>query len=247
MKIGRVEQLLNERVEKRYPTYLPLIDPQKFDMNKLTFIKKFIDITNSPLILIGGSTGISESLMDKTIKIIKNEIKIPIVIFPSGVYSISQEADAIFFISLLNSENPYYIIEAQMLASPIIKKYNIETIPVGYLILGEGGVAGHIGWAKKIPYKYAELISYYALAAELLGMRFVYLEAGSGTEEPIPEKVIKKVREIVSIPIIAGGGIKDIENANRLLKAGADIIVMGNVLENSYEKLLKEIAHEDKL
>jgi len=132
-----------------------------------------VEKLNSPVLLVGGSTGISENIMNYTIRQIKNHINIPVIIFPSGIYSISKEADALFFISLLNSENPYYIIEAQVLASPIIKKYGIETIPVGYVILGEGGIAGHIGWARKIPYKFAELISYYSLAAELLGMHFV--------------------------------------------------------------------------
>lgn len=239
MKIGRVEKILNERIKEGKPIFLPLIDPQKFKSSYLDVLKKFVTKFDSPALLIGGSTGISESIMDNAIRQLKSHINTPVVIFPSGVYSISKEADALFFMSLLNSENPYYIIEAQMLASPIIKKYNIETIPVGYIILGEGGVAGHIGWARKIPYRFAELISYYCLAAEFLGMRFVYLEAGSGAVEPIPEDVIKKVREITSIPLIVGGGIKNTSVAKKLLNAGANIIVMGNVLEDGAEKILE--------
>ncbi|MCS7364617.1 MAG: geranylgeranylglyceryl/heptaprenylglyceryl phosphate synthase, partial [archaeon GB-1867-035] len=193
-------------------------------------------------IMIGGSIGVSEKMLDRVILSLKRKIRIPIILFPGNITGISKYADAIWFMSLLNSSNTYYLIDAQALGAIIVKKYGIEAIPMGYLIIGEGGVAGYIGQARIIPYDHPEVAAIYALAGQLLGMRFIYLEAGSGAKKPIPQHLIKYVRKIVSIPIIVGGGIRTRQQAKEAILAGADILVTGTIIEEeNAEKRINEI------
>jgi len=160
-------------------------------------------------------------------------VKIPIILFPNNVTGISRYADAIWFMSLLNSVDPYFLIGAQILGAPLVKKFGIEPIPLGYLIVGEGGTAGVVGRAIPIPYNKPELAAAHALAGEYLGMRFMYLEAGSGAKNPVPPDMIRAVRHYVDVPMIVGGGIRSREQALAAASAGADIIVTGNVVEES--------------
>jgi len=132
--------------------------------------------------MIGGSTGASGLVLDQTILKIKEVTDLPTILFPGSAAGVSAYADAIFFMSLLNSNNPYWIIGAQALGSPKIKKIGIETIPMGYVIVQPGGTAGWVGDAKLIPRNKADIAAAYAMAAEFLGMRLFYLEAGSGAE-----------------------------------------------------------------
>jgi phosphoglycerol geranylgeranyltransferase len=122
---------------------------------------------------------------------------------------------------------------AQILGAPLVKKFGIEPIPLGYLIVGEGGTAGVVGKAIPIPYNKPELAAAHALAGQYLGMRFIYLEAGSGAKNPVPADMIRAVRHYVDIPMIVGGGIRSREQALAAASAGADIIVTGNVVEES--------------
>jgi phosphoglycerol geranylgeranyltransferase len=135
--------------------------------------------------------------------------------------------------SLLNSVDPYFLMGAQILGAPLVKKYGIEPIPMGYLIVGEGGTAGVVGKAIPVPYNKPELAAAHALAGKYLGMRFVYLEAGSGAKNPVPPDMIRAVRHYVDSPLIVGGGIRSREQALAAASAGADIIVTGNVVEDS--------------
>jgi phosphoglycerol geranylgeranyltransferase len=167
------------------------------------------------------------------VKAVKRTVKIPIILFPNNVTGISRYADAIWFMSLLNSVDPYFLMGAQILGAPLVKKFGIEPIPLGYLIAGEGGTAGVVGKAIPIPYNKPELAAAHALAGQYLGMRFIYLEAGSGAKNPVPPDMIRVVRHYVDIPMIVGGGIRSREQALAAASAGADIIVTGNVVEES--------------
>jgi phosphoglycerol geranylgeranyltransferase len=135
------------------------------------------------------------------------------------------------FMSLLNSNNPLFITGFQALAAPMIKRYNLEAIPLGYIIVGEGSTVAYIGQAHEIPLKKPEVAALYALAAQYIGMRFVYLEAGSGAEIPVPPEMIHYVANAVNIPVIVGGGIRTPEDARNAAKAGASVIVTGNIGE----------------
>jgi phosphoglycerol geranylgeranyltransferase len=201
--------------------------------------------------MIGGSTLASQIDLDEAVQRIKSKVNIPVILFPNGPMGVSKHADAIWFMSLLNSQNPYYFIDAQMLSAPIVKQYKLEAIPMGYLIAGEGCVAGYIGHARPLSFRYPKLAVGYSLAAETLGMRFVYLEAGSGAPEPIPPKMVSAVTKYVNIPVIVGGGIRSPEAALAAKMAGASAIVTGTLVEEEtqIEERIREIvdAISDKL
>jgi len=252
-----VDILIDEYIEKSAYEYVinkinsegalhfSLIDPDPLRQspNKAAKMAKFAEQAGTDAILIGGSTVFNQNFVDKTIITIKEKVEIPIIIFPGGTSNISQYADAILFMSLLNSTNPYFIIGQQALASYTIKTANLEYISMAYLIIEPGGSAGWIGSAKLLPRKKPQLTSAYALAAEMLGFKIVYLEAGSGSER-IPTEHIENCSQILNIPLIAGGGVDNKEDARAFVEAGADIIVMGTFLENH---LLKDNGTSLKL
>jgi phosphoglycerol geranylgeranyltransferase len=182
-------------------------------------------------ILIGGSTITDQYELDIIIKSIKKIAKLPVILFPGNITGISQFADAILFISLLNSDNPYFITQAQVLGSVTVKKYNLEAIPTAYIIIGDGGTTGFIGRARGLPPDKPEISAMYSLAAKYMGMRFVYLEAGSGATSHISPEIIKATKKVFDGFLIVGGGIKDPDIAKSIVKAGADAIVLGTSLE----------------
>jgi phosphoglycerol geranylgeranyltransferase len=184
-------------------------------------------------IMIGGST-VDNKDVDDTCKILSENIAVPIIIFPGNTSSVSKYADAIFFMSYLNSNNPYWIIGAQALAAPAVNKTGIEKIPMGYVVAEPGGTVGWVGDAKLIPRNKPKIPAIYAMAAENLGMRYFYIEAGSGADQPIPpEMVAYTKRATQDIVLVVGGGIRDATAAYTAAKAGADIIVTGTVVEET--------------
>jgi phosphoglycerol geranylgeranyltransferase len=135
--------------------------------------------------------------------------------------------------SLLNSVDPYFLMGAQILGAPLVKKLDLEPISLGYIIVGDGGTAGIVGKALPIPYSKPELAVAHALAGQYLGMHFIYLEGGSGARIPVPPNIIRTVKSVLDIPLIVGGGIRNKEQAIAAVSAGADIIVTGNIIESS--------------
>lgn len=232
MKIGRTEHYLLNQIRRNGAIHLTLIDPEKVTSSVASKIARDAAASGSSAIMVGGSTFISTFHLDNVIKAIKRAVRIPVILFPNNVTGISRYADAIWFMSLLNSTDPYFLIGAQILGAPLIKRFRLEPIPMGYIIVGEGGTAGVIGKATPIPYEKPELAAVHALAAQYLGMRFVYLEAGSGAKIPVPPDMIQIVRRTINVPLIVGGGIRSAEHAMEAVKAGADIIVTGNVIES---------------
>jgi phosphoglycerol geranylgeranyltransferase len=183
--------------------------------------------------MIGGSTFVSSAHLDDVVRAVKRTVKIPIILFPNNVTGISRYADAIWFMSLLNSVDPYFIMGAQILGAPLVKKYGLEPLPLGYIIVGEGGTAGVVGRAIPIPHNKPELAVAHALAGQYLGMRFIYLEGGSGAKNPVPPEMIRAVKHYIDVPLIVGGGIRSREQALSAASAGADMIVTGNVIEET--------------
>ena len=231
--IGSVEKLLLEKIESEGSIHITLIDPEKVTPPQASGIARKAKASGTTAIMIGGSTFISAAHLDDIVKIIRRTVRIPIILFPNNVTGISRYADAIWFMSLLNSVDPYFLMGAQVLGAPLVKKYHLEPLPLGYIIVGEGGTAGVIGKAIPVPYNKPELAAAHALAGQYLGMRFIYLEAGSGAKEPVPPDMIKSVKHYIDIPLIVGGGIRSRGQALVAASAGADIIVTGNVVENT--------------
>ena len=241
--IGTIEKRILKYIKQNGTICFALIDSEGISKEKVIDITKHAEKNGVKGILVGGSTAIDQSELNIITKVIKSVTSLPIILFPGNVTGISQYADAILFSSLLNSDNTYFIIEAQMLSAPLVKKYNLEAIPMGYIVIGEGGTTGFIGKARCIPPEKADIVVMYALAAKYLGMRFIYLEAGSGVKSHIPSILIKKVRKSFDGIIIVGGGIRSSKDAKEVASAGADIIVVGTILEEKYfDNSLKEIV-----
>jgi phosphoglycerol geranylgeranyltransferase len=239
---GKVERYLLEKIENEGCLHVTLVDPDKSSISNCSSIAKMAEEGGTSAIMVGGSTLYAKEDLDEAILRIKEKVDVPIILFPNGPVGISKHADAIWFMSLLNSGNTYWIVDAQALSAPLVKRYQLEALPMGYIIAGEGCVAGHVGQARLIDYKHPELAVAYCMAAEHLGMRFVYLEAGSGAETPIPTSMISAVKEQIGIPLIVGGGLRKPESALRAKKAGADIIVTGTLVEE--ENAVKEKISE---
>ncbi|MEM4727623.1 MAG: geranylgeranylglyceryl/heptaprenylglyceryl phosphate synthase [Candidatus Bathyarchaeia archaeon] len=238
---NKVEKYILKKIEEDGSIHMTLIDPEKTDIKSCAEIAYSAEVAGSSAIMVGGSTLASQNLLDEAINSIKSRVSIPVILFPNNLSGVSRYADAIWFMSLLNSSNTYYIIDAQALAAPLIKQYKIEALPMGYIIVGDGGAAGYIGHARPIPYNHPEIALCYALAAETLGMRFVYLEGGSGASKPIPPEMIRVVKSHLQIPLIVGGGIKDGISAGRAAEAGADIIVTGTMIEMEKDEVVEKI------
>ena len=230
--IGAVEKYLLDKISSDGSIHITLIDPEKVTPSQASAIARKAWASGTSAIMIGGSTFISTKYLDDVVRAVKRAVDVPVILFPNNVTSISRYADAIWFMSLLNSVDPYFIIGAQVLGAPLIKRYHLEPIPLGYIIVGEGGTAGIIGKAVPIPYDKPELVVAHALAGQYLGMRFIYLEAGSGAKKPVPHEMIRAVKKSIDVPLIIGGGIRTRAQALAAASAGADIIVTGNVVEN---------------
>ena len=245
--IGRVERYLLDKIREDGAIHITLIDPEKVSAKSASHVAEEAEASETAAIMVGGSTLVSTSDLDKTMKAIKKAVELPVILFPNNVTGISKHADAIWFMSLLNSLDPYFLMGAQVLGAPLIKKYGLEAIPLGYIVVGEGAAVGVIGRATPIPYEKPELAAAHALAAQYLGMRFVYLEAGSGANQPVPNDMIGMVKATVEVPLVVGGGIKTSEQAKVAVDAGADVIVTGNVTEGYVVKdKVKELVESIK-
>ena len=231
--IGRVEKYLLDRIKADGAIHITLIDPEKMTPEQASTIVEDARASGTSAVMVGGSTFVSQEHLDNVIEAIRNTVEIPTILFPNNITGISRHADAIWFMSLLNSVDPYFLIGAQILGAPLVKKYGLEPISMGYVIVGEGGTAGIVGKAIPVPYNKPELAAAHALAGQYLGMHFIYLEGGSGAKDPVPPEMIRAVKHYVDVPLIVGGGIRSKEKALAAASAGADVIVTGNVVETT--------------
>ncbi len=224
--------------------YLILIDPDKTDEKKLPeFIRHATDAGVDGF-LVGGSL-IMDNSFHHCIRTIKNNTNVPVIIFPGNVQQVSNEADAILFLSLISGRNPEYLIGSHVVAAPMIKKIGLETIPTAYLLIESGKTtsAEFMSNTKPLPRHKPDIAVAHSLAAEYLGFKMLYLEAGSGAENSVPEEIIHAISQHTSLPLIVGGGITSPEIARKKVEAGAKFIVTGNVLEKNGEKdFIKEFV-----
>lgn len=227
--------------------HMTLIDPASQNISRSTEIAIEAERAGTDFFMIGGSTSIDMKVMDDTISGIKKETTKPVIIFPGSSLMISRYADAIYFMSLLNSRNPNFIIGHQVKAAPFLKKMGIETIPMGYLVFDPGMTVGKVGEADLIDNRNEDPAIAYSLAAQMLGMKLVYLEAGSGAPVTVNPRIVKAVKSQISVPLIVGGGIRTKENASIIAKAGADVVVTGTIVEkaekvyDALEPIIREI------
>lgn len=231
--LGRVEKYLLEKIKAEGSIHMTLVDPEKMTSAQAEQVAENSKINGTSAMMIGGSTFVSQTHLDDVIKAIGHIVEIPIILFPNNITGISRYADAIWFMSLLNSVDPYFLIGAQILGAPLVKKYGLEPISMGYIIVGEGGTAGVVGKAIPVPYNKPDLTAAHALAGQYLGMHFIYLEGGSGAKTPVPPEMIRMVKQLIDIPLIVGGGIRTKEQALAAASAGADMIVTGNIVEST--------------
>ena len=240
---NKVELFLKSELKKKNALLFVLIDSEVSQLKISSKLAKDVEKIGASAILVGGSSATDQIEMAQVVKGIKKGIKIPIILFPGNVTGVVPDADAILFSSLMNSENPYFITQAQALGAPSVLKFGLEPLPTAYLVIGEGTSAWFVGSARGIPFEKPKIAAAYALAAQFLGMRFVYLEAGSGAKTSVTPEMVQTVRRTFNGFLIVGGGIKDVKTAQGLVKAGADALVIGTFLEKGGSiKKLQEIA-----
>jgi phosphoglycerol geranylgeranyltransferase len=229
-RLGPVETKLTSR--KRGRTGLAaLIDPDNFDRRRAISVARTAEKLGFECVFIGGSTLGDQTHLDDVVHAVKQHVTCPVILFPGNVTGISRHADAILFSSLLNSTNTYFIIGAQAIGAIQVSRHHLEAIPMGYLVFGDESTTSFIGQVRSIPYTKPAVAAMYALAAQYLGMRALYLEAGSGSNHPMPVEVVKAVRKSFNGLLVVGGGITTPQTTTALAGAGADLLVIGNLLE----------------
>src|SRR5256886_220144 len=225
VRVNVYESILEQR--RKGPLHMTLLDPDKQTPPDAASLSSEAASAGTDAIMVGGSTGVTQDKVDATVLAIKEAAKLPVILFPASAANLSPHADALYFMSLLNSRDPRLIVGEQRLAAPIVKAWGLEAIPMAYLVVEPGMRAGEIGDAELISRKNPIVAVQYALAAQMLGMKLVYLEAGSGAPEPVPDRVIRAVRGAIDIPVVAAGGIRTPDAAPATRSAAAGTLATG--------------------
>lgn len=235
MKIGKVEEYLLDRIASNRAVLSVVIDPVDYGSPEEA-IKTGVAAAESgaDMVAIGGSTSVQGELLDYVCKEIKQKVSVPIILFPGNVGTITRYADAIYFLTLLNSRNPYWLGQAQMLGAPLLKQFGIESIPTAYIVVEPGGTVGWVGDAKLIPRNKPKIAAALALTGELAGNRLIFTDSGSASElGPVPPEMVRMVRKATTSPYMVAGGIRTLDEARDIIRAGADMIQIGTVLEKA--------------
>jgi phosphoglycerol geranylgeranyltransferase len=236
------QQILNGKAAKE-KKFAVLVDPDKARNQDFDMLFRLAQDGNVDYFFVGGSLVIGDEL-DETILKIKANSDIPVILFPGSILQISSHADAILYLSLISGRNPELLIGNHVLAAPQLKRSGLEIISTGYMLIDSGRptTASYMSNTSLIPHDKNDIALCTAMAGEFMGMKLIYMDGGSGAMNPISESMIKTVSKHIEVPMIIGGGIKTPEKALANIKAGADIIVVGNALEKS-PTLLTEIAN----
>ena len=237
-------QFLYSLKNKKKAGFFCLIDPDTQSPSESAKLAEKCQHSGVDVILVGGSLMVRDNF-NETVRIIKEQVTIPVLVFPGIFNFVSPYADAILFLSMMSSRNPQLLIGEQVRTAPFIKKYDVEAIPTGYFLIESGSLTSVQFMSSSLPIprtKYDIAVSH-TLAAQYLGMKLIFFDAGSGAKQSVPAEMIKKVKENISIPIIIGGGIRTPEEAREKVAAGADFIVIGTAIEkNDQTNLIKEFA-----
>lgn len=219
-----------------------LIDPEQCDKKALARSITIAGDAAVDFIMVGGSLLLNDHL-DDCIKLIKRETALPVILFPGSELQVNGNADAILLLSLISGRNPEMLIGKHVVAAPYLKESGLEIIPTGYMLIESGNstTALYMSNTHPIPREKDDVAVCTAMAGDMLGLKMIYMDAGSGAAKAIPESMIRKVKQHIGIPLIVGGGIRDPESAGRSLKAGADILVVGTAVEND-PGLIRDIS-----
>jgi len=219
-----------------------LIDPDKVNPQKLDELVRLGENAGVDYFFLGGSLVISNHL-DDCVKHIKQQTDIPVILFPGSPSQLSRYADGLLYLSLISGRNPELLIGQHVISAPAVRQSGIEIMPTGYMVIDGGAptTVSYISHASPIPSDKNEIAMCTAMAGEMLGMKLIYMDAGSGARKPITEAMIEKVASVIEIPLIIGGGITSPEKAYRNCQSGADVIVVGNAIEKD-PGLIREMS-----
>src|SRR5687767_15463650 len=237
-----IYQGMELKKQKGQKSFAVLIDPDKVNKALLDDLTGLAIQANVDYLLVGGSLVISNHL-DECIQHIKQNCDIPVILFPGSPSQVSRYADALLYLSLISGRNPELLIGQHVVSAPFVKQSGLEIIPTGYIVIDGGAptTVSYISNALPIPADKNEIAMCTAMAGEMLGMKLIYMDSGSGAKRPITESMIKSVADHIEAPLIIGGGMTEPEKAYRNCKAGADVIVVGNAIEKD-ASLIKEMA-----
>ena len=240
-----VKAILNSLTERKKlgkKSFAVLIDPDKVNNGNITQLIDMSVAAKVDYFLVGGSLVIS-TFIDECVQLIKASCNIPVVLFPGSPSQVSKYADALLYLSLISGRNAELLIGQHVVSAPVVKNSGLEVLPTGYMVIDGGAptTVSYISNASPIPADKNEIAMCTAMAGEMLGMQLIYMDAGSGAKCPIPESMIERVAQSISIPLIVGGGITEPEKAYINCKAGADVIVVGNAIEKD-ASLITEMA-----
>lgn len=219
-----------------------LVDPDKGKKEHLSQLAAIANEAKVDLFFVGGSLMVGDE-MEETISTLKSLSNIPIILFPGSPSQVCDKADGILFLSLISGRNPDLLIGQQVIAAPAIKKSGLEVLPTGYMLIdgGRPTTASYISASLPIPANKPEIAAVTAMAGEMMGLRLMYADAGSGADQPVSQTTISAIKKVVNTPLIVGGGMKSVKDVINAYNAGADIAVVGNAFEDNPE-LLGEIA-----
>ncbi|MCD4740156.1 geranylgeranylglyceryl/heptaprenylglyceryl phosphate synthase [archaeon] len=246
MKPGKVEQYIKEYIERKEGMLMIVIDPCDHPSPEAAAkaAKESVE-GGADLILIGGSIGAQGELLDNTTKLIKENVDVPINLFPGNVGTITKHADSIYFMTMLNSRDTYWLSTAQAVAAPVIKQYGLEAIPTGYIVIEPGGSVGWVGDANLVPRWRPNIAAALALGGEYMGNRVIITDCGSASPQgPVPLEIVKAVSTAITVPYIVAGGIRKTEQAEKIVKTGANAIQIGTAMEKSKE--VKSVVNKFK-
>jgi phosphoglycerol geranylgeranyltransferase len=233
---------LSEKKKQGRKSFAVLIDPDKVNHSILDELVELSVTAKVDYLLVGGSLVISNHL-DDCVQHIKKQCDIPVILFPGSPSQISKYADALLYLSLISGRNPELLIGQHVVSAPFVRQSGLEIMSTGYIVIDGGAptTVSYISNAVPVPADKNEIAMCTAMAGEMLGMKLIYMDAGSGAKRPISENMIEAVAKHISLPLIVGGGITDPEKAYRNCKAGADVIVVGNAIEKD-SSLIKEMS-----
>jgi phosphoglycerol geranylgeranyltransferase len=237
-----VYQSLLDKKKNGQKSFAVLIDPDKVSTSSLHETIRLAIEAKVDYFFVGGSLVISDHL-DACIQQIKSACSIPVLLFPGSPSQVSKQADALLYLSLISGRNADYLIGQHVISAPFVKRSGLEIIPTGYMVI-DGGAAttvSYISNASPLPADKADIAMCTAMAGEMLGMKLIYMDSGSGAKKAITEEMIATVAKNIEVPLIVGGGIRDAEKAYLNCKAGADVIVVGNAIEKE-SSLIAEMA-----
>ena len=240
--INRIYNSLTEKKRHGKKSFAVLIDPDKVNDGK---VQSLIDLSMAAKVdyfLVGGSLVISNYL-DECVQFIKRSCNIPVILFPGSPSQVSKYADALLYLSLISGRNPELLIGQHVISAPIVKNSGLEIMSTGYIVIDGGAptTVSYISGAAPLPSDKNDIAMCTAMAGEMLGMKLIYMDSGSGAKRAVSESMIETVSKSITVPLIVGGGIIDPEKAYLNCKAGADIIVVGNAIEKD-ESLISEMA-----